>query len=296
MPLQAAETEPLAVAASEPPAIDWSDTGGMSQPEPPDLFEVLQEQQPAPDPLGTGDGSDALDDYDPLFDDEFDLDFEEAGAGDPLEGFNRGVFAFNETLDSFAWEPITHGYQFVVPAPARRGVHRFFQNLESPVIMTNQILQLRMRDAGITLGRFLINTTAGAVGLFDPAADGVGLERVEGDFGQTLARYGTPSGAFLMVPLLGPSSVRDLCGDVIDRLMDPLTYMIGPIQWWIALGTSRGLAEREAYSDELEALEASSIDFYSALRSAYQQSRAAEIRHARGEDEDGLDDPVLSSY
>jgi phospholipid-binding lipoprotein MlaA len=134
------------------------------------------------------------------------------------------------------------------------------------------------------------------VGLFDPAADGVGLERVEGDFGQTLARYGTPSGAFLMVPLLGPSSVRDLCGDVIDRLMDPLTYMIGPIQWWIALGTSRGLAEREAYSDELEALEASSIDFYSALRSAYQQSRAAEIRRVRGEDERGPDDPVLSSY
>lgn len=232
---------------------------------------------------------------DPLFEDDFDLDLSQSSVADPLEGFNRRVFAFNESLDRFAWEPMTRGYQFAVPEPARRGIHRVFQNLESPVIFTNQLLQLRVRDAGTTLGRFLLNTTAGAGGLFDPAAHGAGWERVESDFGQTLARYGMPSGAYLMVPLFGPSTVRDLVGDLVDRVLDPLTYMVGPIQWWIVLGTSQGLSEREARSGDLHALEAASIDFYSALRSAYHQSRQAEIRRARGIGADFALEPVSSS-
>jgi len=300
LPAYAADTEPAAVAASEPEALHWSDVGGMSQPEPLDLFEALQEPPGVLFALdspnaeeGSGAPDDALGEYDPLFDDEFDLDLQESSVPDPLEGFNRGIFAINETLDAFAWDPMTRGYQFVVPEPGRRGVHRFFMNLESPVIFANHLLQLRMRDAGITLSRFLLNSTAGLAGIFDPAADGAGLERVEGDFGQTLARYGVPSGAFLMVPLLGPSNLRDFSGDVVDRLMGPLTYLIGPFQWWIALGASQGLAEREAYSEDLEALEAASVDFYSALRSAYHQSRQAEIRQARGDEEDADDDPVL---
>jgi len=220
---------------------------------------------------------------DPLFDDDFTLDLSASRVPDPFESMNRRVFVFNETLDRWAWDPVTRGYQFVVPEPARHGVHRFFQNLESPVIFANQMLQLRFGAAATTLGRFALNSTAGAGGLFDPAADGAGWERSEADFGQTLARYGTPSGAYLMVPLLGPSTVRDLFGDVVDRLMDPLTYVVGPIQWWIVLGTSQGLAEREAHSEDLKALEAASVDFYSALRSAYHQSRQAEIERVRGE-------------
>ena len=87
-----------------------------------------------------------------------------------------------------------------------------------------------------------------------------------------------------MIPVLGPSTVRDFTGDVVDRLLDPLTYLIGPLQWWIPLGVSQGLALREANVEALEALEASSVDFYSALRSAYLQSRKAEVREATGED------------
>lgn len=300
LPARAADTEPAAVAASEPGLVHWSEVGGMSQePEPVDLFDALAQPQVvsfALDTPGAQRGEDArsesLEEYDPLFDDDFDLDLQESSVPDPLERFNRGVFRFNETLDAYAWDPITRGYQLVVPEPGRRSVHRFFQNLESPVIFANQLLQLRLRDAGRTLGRFFLNSTAGLAGIFDPAADGAGLERVEGDFGQTMARYGVPSGAFLMVPLFGPSTVRDFSGDVIDRLMDPLTYLIGPFQWWLALGASQGLAEREAHAGDLEALEAASVDFYSALRSAYHQSRQAQIRRARGEGDGAQDDLV----
>jgi phospholipid-binding lipoprotein MlaA len=262
---------------------------------------------PGPDALMLGDSadtgsaspapSDPLEDYDPLFDEAFDLDLSASGVGDPLENFNRRVFSFNETLDALAWDPMTRGYRFLVPEPVRRGIHRAFLNLESPVLLANQLLQLRFGDAAITTGRFVLNSTAGAAGLFDAAGAGAGWERVEADFGQTLARYGTPSGAFLMIPLFGPSTVRDVCGDLVDRLIDPLTYLVGPIEWWILLGTGQGLSERESHSESLDALEASSIDFYSALRSAYHQSREAKIRRARGESGSAQADPTaIGSY
>ena len=293
--VQASETLPIAVAAAQPPVAASQE------------FEIA--------PLTESDGvgallvtdsadngsespvlSDPLEDYDLLFDEEFNLELSASGVGDPLEGFNRRIFSFNETLDTLAWDPMTRGYQFLVPEPLRRGIHRVFLNLESPVILVNQLLQLRFADAATTTGRFVLNSTAGAAGFFDAAGAGAGLERVEADFGQTLARYGTPSGVFLMVPLFGPSTVRDLSGDLVDRLFDPLTYLIGPIEWWIVLGTSQGLAQREAHSDALDALEASSIDFYSALRSAYHQSREAEIRRARGEDGSAEVEPVAIGF
>jgi phospholipid-binding lipoprotein MlaA len=220
--------------------------------------------------------------YDPLLDEEFDVDLDERAVHDPFEGFNRCVFAVNETLDDFAFDPITKGYQFLVPEPLRVAVFRFFQNLESPVLITNQLLQLRFGVATVTLGRFVVNSTAGIGGIFDAAGRGAGWDRVEADFGQTLARYGCPTGPYLIVPVLGPSTVRDFSGDIVDRLLDPLTYLVGPLQWWIPLGVSQGLAVREANIEALNALEASSVDFYSALRSAYVQSREAEVREAFG--------------
>jgi phospholipid-binding lipoprotein MlaA len=221
---------------------------------------------------------------------------DDSGVGDPFESFNRHMFSFNETLDTVAWDPMTRGYQFLVPEPVRRGIHRVFLNLESPVILVNQLFQLRFKDAANTTARFLINSTAGAAGFFDAAGAGAGMELVGADFGQTLARYGMSSGAFLVVPLFGPTTVRDLSGDVVDRLFDPLTYVVGPIEWWIVLGASEGLALREAHSEALDALEASSIDFYSALRSAYHQSREAEIRRARGKGEDAADEPIAVGF
>ena len=122
----------------------------------------------------------------------------------------------------------------------------------------------------------------GLGGVFDPAANWFQVYRREGDFGQTLARYGTPSGPFLMLPVFGPSTVRDVFGDVVDILADPVSYLLGPWRWWtLVLGGSEGLTTREAHLDEMNALEAGSLDFYSALRSAYLQNRDAMAREAR---------------
>jgi len=223
-----------------------------------------------PDPVG------ALDVYDPLFDEELDEEDSELDS-DPFEWANRGVFGFNDGLDRWVLDPITRGYQWVVPPPARRGVNRFFANLNSPVVFANQLLQLRPVPAATTIGRFAVNTTFGIAGFFDFADDVMGLGRVEADFGQTLHRYGIPRGPYLVVPLFGPSTARDAVGTVIDQALDPLTYIIGPLnlQWQLILGGGQGLAVREANADAMDALREASVDFYAALRSAYLQSRRA---------------------
>jgi phospholipid-binding lipoprotein MlaA len=218
---------------------------------------------------------------DPLFDEEQDL--VESSGRDPFEGLNRDVFSFNRGMDRWLFDPITRGYQFVMPAPGRRAVYRAFDNLDSPVILANHMLQFRIVEAAGTVTRFVINSSVGLAGLFDPAASVFDVYRVEGDFGQTLARYGSPSGPYLVLPIFGPSTVRDVFGDVIDIMADPVSYLLGPLQWWsLALGGGEGLIVKEAHLAELEQLEAGSVDFYSALRSAYLQSRDALVREARG--------------
>jgi phospholipid-binding lipoprotein MlaA len=228
----------------------------------------------APDPMA-GDEASQGEDEDLL---------DEASGRDPFEGLNRDIFSFNRNMDRWIFDPITHGYQRVVPAPGRHAIYHAFQNLDSPVILANHMLQFRVVDAASTLTRCVINSTIGVAGLFDPAASYFKVYRVEGDFGQTLARYGTPSGPFLMLPVFGPSTVRDVIGDVVDILADPLSYLLGPYQWWtIVLGGGEGLTSREAHLQDLQELEAGSVDFYSALRSAYLQSRDSMVRQARGQ-------------
>ena len=227
----------------------------------------------APDDLA--DDEDLLEEEDPL---------DDASRRDPFEGLNRDVFSFNRSVDRLVFDPITRGYQSVVPRPGRHAIYRAFQNLDSPVILANHMLQFRVVEAASTATRFVINSSIGLAGLFDPAASYFQVYRIEGDFGQTLARYGTPSGPFLMLPVFGPSTVRDVFGDVVDILADPISYLLGPVQWWtLVLGGGEGLTAREAHIDDLYELEAGSIDFYSALRSAYLQSRDAMVREARGE-------------
>ena len=237
---------------------------------------------------------------DALFEDEEDFDLlEDASARDPFEVLNRDVFSFNRTVDRYFFDPITRGYQRAVPAPGRNAFYRAFQNLDSPMILVNHMAQFRVVDSASTLTRFVINSTIGVVGLFDPAAGYFEVYRVEGDFGQTLARYGTPSGPFLMLPVFGPSTVRDVFGDVVDILVDPVSYFLGPLRWWtLALGGGEGLTTLEAHIDEREELEKGSVDFYSALRSAYLQSRDAMVREAREQQfaSDQLSPPPAASF
>jgi phospholipid-binding lipoprotein MlaA len=232
---------------------------------------------------------------DPLVDEE-----DEVGPGgfpDPFEPLNRATVAFNRQFDRFVFAPITRIYRFVLPAPARRAVRRALVNLDAPVTFANDVLQLERRDAAVTAARFVINTTVGIAGLFDVAGEVAGISGHETDFGQTLALAGVSSGPYLIVPLLGPNNARDAAGYVVDFLFRPTTYLVTPAGQVIVLGLANpggqllftvifeggtelahGLTRRESVGESLVALEASSLDYYAALRSAYYQERTAFIR------------------
>ena len=163
----------------------------------------------------------------------------------------------------------------------RRSVLRFFENLGEPAVFLNEMLQLNPERAGLTGARFVVNTTVGVAGLFDPAKR-VGLRRNETDFGETLGVYGIGQGWYLVIPLLGPSSVRDLVGDLVNGFMHPQNYFLAYAPQAI-LATSSGFSRYEASRRELDALRDSSVDFYTAMRSAYLMQREAEVRAARAD-------------
>lgn len=223
---------------------------------------------------------------DPLFD-EFDLEFEAAPVGfpDPIEPVNRGMLKFNEGVDRFVMDPITTVYRFILPEMVRRSIERCFDNVDSTQTLINDMFQLEWKEAGITTARLLINSTVGLGGLFDPAK-AWGIEGHVSDFGQTLAMAGAPSGPYVMLPLLGPSNVRDGVGLGVDALFNPTFFLLGGTDVLFFSGSS-GLTERARHVDELNALKESSIDYYAALRSAYYQNRVAEIwegrEHRRGD-------------
>jgi phospholipid-binding lipoprotein MlaA len=218
---------------------------------------------------------------DPLFDEDLE---ELAGPEiyDPLESGNRLVFGFNRQIDRFLWDPVTRSYNLVVPAPARRSVVRAFGNLNTPIYLVNNLLQVRFRDAAETLGAFVVNTTIGVGGLLD-AGRWVGLDPQPADFGQTLALAGVGNGPYLVIPVLGPTTLRDGVGGVVDRFFHPLTYLIGiaPQLMW---GGGVGFARRAEADAKLKLLEEYSLDYYSVLRSAYVQTREHSIGALRDDD------------
>jgi phospholipid-binding lipoprotein MlaA len=204
-----------------------------------------------------------------------ELEAEEAEPSDPLEPVNRPVFGFNHHLDRWIFRPVARGYQWLVPEPGRRSVRNFFGNLNEPVVLVNQILQLEPLGAGETGARFLVNTTLGVAGLFDPAAH-FGLDHHDEDFGQTLGKAGLGAGFYLVIPVLGPSTIRDSFGDVVDSALRIDTWLLTPGARLI-LAAGSGVSEREEVLDELEELERSSIDFYAAIRHLYLTTRAAAV-------------------
>jgi len=195
---------------------------------------------------------------------------------DPLERLNRATHALNERFIDWVADPFNRVYRFAVPAPARHSVARFFANLRAPVILANDLLQLTPHDAGRTGARFLINTTVGVVGLFDPAR-AVGLPGHDNDFGATLAVYGAPSGPYLVVPVLGPSSARDVVGETVDGFLRPDAWVLG-VGTRALLTTGSGVAVYDLQQERLEALRKTSVDFYAALRGAFLLDRDASIR------------------
>ena len=211
---------------------------------------------------------------------EFEFYDDAAGADeiyDPLESFNRAVFWFNDQVDSYIFKPIAVAYSFVTPKLAKDAIARGFDNLGAPARFANDLLQGEFADAGTTGARFLINSSIGIAGLFDMAED-MGLAAQPADFGQTLYVYGVSSGPYLVIPILGPTTLRDGFGGLVDGAFNPFFYMFDTVPVNLSLRGAEGIVQREAFLAPLEDLRTNSIDFYSALRGAFYQDRDGDLR------------------
>lgn len=208
--------------------------------------------------------------------------FEEFGkpprkVNDPLEGFNRFMFGFNDRFYFWIWRPAARGWAFVVPEPARVGVNNFFVNLTFPIRFVNATLQVKPRKAGNELRRFLVNTTVGIGGLFDPATGLLGWQapRPE-DFGQTLAAAGVGPGVPLVLPFLGPTNLRDALGMVPDGFLTPYVYYTTPLES-TAIRAADVFNSSSLHLGEYETLRQDALDPYTFFRDAYKQNRRKEI-------------------
>ncbi|WP_374631840.1 VacJ family lipoprotein [Ferrovibrio sp.] len=200
---------------------------------------------------------------------------------DPLEPFNRAMLEFNKIVDHFVLKPVMLVYQ-IVPPPVREGVHSALENLRSPVVLANDLLQGETERAGNTVSRFAINSTVGLLGFWDAADKWFGIQGHSEDFGQTLASWGVAEGPYLVLPLVGPSNPRDAFGLAVDSAADPLNWYLRNIDEDEWIYTRLGLTvidSRTEVGDTLDALERTSLDFYASLRTIYRQRRADEIRN-----------------
>ena len=199
---------------------------------------------------------------------------------DPLEPLNRQILDFNLFLDRILLKPVTKVYIAIVPEEGRDAMRRALDNMKEPVVLINNILQGDLERAGITVQRFVVNSTVGMGGLVDVAKQWQ-LNKQTGDFGQTLFVWGLAEGPYLMLPLLGPSNPRDGIGMGIDAYIDPFSYLAsakGLDEIQISRFVLGGIDERARNIEVLDDLEKNSLDFYAQLRSLWQQKRAAELR------------------
>ena len=200
---------------------------------------------------------------------------------DPLESVNRVIFDVNQQVDRFVIRPIAVAYRDVIPEPFRDRVTDFLRNARTPIIFANQVLQGDWEGAGDAAGRFFINSTIGLGGLIDIANyNDQGIPFENEDFGQTLAVWGVGEGPYLVVPLIGPSNVRDGVGFLVETLADPIGIVMAEFNHNEFNYTRLGLTIVDIRSRTVEAtdeLEASSVDYYAAIRSIYNRTRQAEI-------------------
>lgn len=203
---------------------------------------------------------------------------------DPIEPFNRAVFSFNRGVDTVILKPLAQLYRDYTPQAFQDGVNNVLANLRAPVVFMNDLLQGEFRRAEQTVGRFVVNTTVGVLGIADVAAE-MGVPRHNEDFGQTLAVWGVAEGPYLMLPLLGPSNPRDAVGLAVDYLVDPINLWAANTDrdWIIYSRTGMTAIDTRARRYELlEDLERNSLDFYAAIRGLYRERRGNEIRNGKG--------------
>lgn len=198
---------------------------------------------------------------------------------DPIEPWNRAMYHFNDKFYFWVLKPVTKGYQYVIPEGFRVIFSNFYNNIKAPVRMVNHLLQGRPRRAGVELERFVINSTMGAAGLRDCAAECFGITGRDADFGQTLGKYGTGFGFYIVWPFLGPSSPRDTVGFVADMFMKPTTY-VG--SGWstterVGLTAHERVNQTSFHIGDYEVIKESAVDPYVAFRDGYVQYRTKAI-------------------
>ncbi len=202
---------------------------------------------------------------------------------DPLEPTNRVFYDVNNGLDTVLLKPAAQAYRFVLPGGVRDGIHNVLTNLGTTVQLSNDVMQGKPRRAGDTTMRFLINSTFGVVGIFDIAKDW-GYPNHDTDFGMTLANWGVTDGPFLFLPVLGPSSPRDLAGFGVDMVQDPFTWIGHTTAMqtvnWTKFGLN-ALDSRERYLDPIEQIKKAALDPYATFRSLYRQHRDGQLKALR---------------
>ena len=221
--------------------------------------------------------------------------------GDPLEGLNRHLFAGFQFADRTFIRPVAMGYRHVVPKPVRSGLRNFFSNLGEPIVFLNDLLQLKPGRAFKTFERFVINSTLGVGGLIDVAKSrNIGLPHHDNGFGNTLGYYGVGPGPYLFLPIIGPTTLRDLIGGQGDDFVLPIAIgnPFDRLEYQIPRGVLSGIDDRAESDADFKALLDSAVDPYATLRSVYLQNRAAEIQALHsgptkaGTTTDPLDDPL----
>lgn len=190
---------------------------------------------------------------------------------DPLEPINRGVYQFNDAVDKAVLRPVAEVYRGVLPQFVRSGISNFFSNINDVLVALNNLLQGKVGDAASDVGRLVINTTVGILGFFDPASD-MGFEKHNEDFGQTLGRWGIGDGPYLVVPIFGPSNLRDTVGRAFDYRIDPITY-VDPSRDRNQFWALRAVNQRAELLSASNILETAALDPYEFLRDAYLQRR-----------------------
>ncbi|PIA73110.1 hypothetical protein CDR19_09900 [Ectopseudomonas toyotomiensis] len=203
-----------------------------------------------------------------------------ASEEDPWESFNRPIFRFNDTVDTYALKPIAQGYRAVTPQFLEDGVHNVFGNIGDVGNLANNLLQGKLHNAGVDTGRLIFNTTFGVLGFFDVAKH-MGLRKNDEDFGQTLGVWGLNSGPYLVIPLLGPSTVRDATGRVPDSFLTLYPYM----DHVPTRNVTRGVQVVDTRANLLQAERLVSGDKYIFIRNAYLQSREFKVKDGQVEDD-----------
>tara|TARA_B100000401_G_scaffold337224_1_gene235865 strand:- start:81 stop:866 length:786 start_codon:yes stop_codon:yes gene_type:complete len=210
--------------------------------------------------------------------DDFETSKVEDEIYDPFEPVNRAIFSFNNVADRVVLEPVAKGYK-KLPSPIQSGISNFLSNLRAPLVVVNQLLQGQGENAIQSSGRFIINSTVGLLGIFD-VAEKIGIEEKEEDFGQTLATWGVGDGFYIVLPLFGPSNIRDTSGMLITMVTDPINaYAVSEGEAWLVpmRTAANAVDQRSKIIDEVNALRDNSVDYYAAVRSSYYQNRKAAI-------------------